>query len=1756
MNTKRRISPKDYLLIIVGIIYLLTLVSSSPTLAQGNGPSIRKVRVLKTNQAGVQNPAGLAFSPEANAFYVVERRGPGQAPPAVTNIIKMTMSADRAGSTQIAAALKDSINVAYDSHFKRLLIFQTSSNRLLEVATDRNGELDPSKMIGHDLRYLNLQKPQGLAVDPDSGDIFILDSGGLQLIQIEPKADGGVDHTEVYIEDLSETDLVNPRGLAFDPTTGHLQVVNPGEQELYELTPTGRVVTTRNLVALDLRDPQGMVFAPSSVTTDDSATMNLYVADSGLDSGAQVQQVGSGEIVELSLSGAVSSTSQLSLNAATANSTLDVRVAASSDDAEERSSGHVSLTSTDLELTFDSGVQMTQIVGMRFNGLPIPQGSAITKAYVQFQVDEATSDTTDLNILGEASDNAATFVSSGGDVSSRPTTNASVAWSPVPWTTIGDAGPDQQTPDISPVIEEIVNRPGWASGNSVVVIITGSGKRVAESYDGTQAGAPLLHIEYSSTGNHNPVVLINTPANGATFNTGNAVSFSGTASDFEDGDLTASLVWTSDLDGQIGSGGSFSRSDLSVGVHTITATATDSQGLTGVNTVTLTVFADQPILVGAGDIANDGQHDEATATLLETLPGTVVTLGDNAYPNGTVDDFSNYYDPTWGRHIARTKPATGNHEYDTGTAAAYFDYFGAVAGDPSQGYYSFDKAGWHIIVLNSECSEVGGCGVTDPQGQWLQTDLAANPSACTLAIWHKPLFSSGFGSSAGQDFWTLLYQAEADVILNGHDHNYERFAPQDPNGVADPNGIREFVVGTGGAGHTAFNSPLAQNSVIRNNTDWGVLKLTLHPTSYDWEFIPIAGDTFTDSGSAICTTSSTNNAPIAADDSYTTDEDTPMNVAAPGVLGNDSDVDGDSLTAVLDTTPVNGTLTLSSDGSFSYTPDANFNGTDSFTYHANDSTTDSNVATVTITVNPVNQAPVAVDDAYATDEDTALNVAAPGVLGNDSDADGDTLNAVLDAGPTSGTLTLNPDGAFTYTPNANFNGSDMFTYVANDGIADSNIATVSITVNAVNDPPTAGDDAYATDENTPLNVAAPGVLTNDSDVDGDPLTAVLDTAPTNGSLTFNADGSFDYTPIANFNGNDSFTYHANDGALDSNTATVSITVNSANNNPPVAVDDSATTNEDTAVTIDVLANDSDVDGNALTVASVTQGSNGTVTSNGTDVTYTPNANFNGTDSFSYTISDGNGGADTANVFVTINPVNDAPTAVDDSYTTDEGTPLNVPAPGVLGNDSDVDGDPLTAVLDVGPSNGILTLNADGSLNYTPNAGFNGNDTFTYRANDGALDSNTATVTITVNPVNQAPVAADDSYATDQDTPLNVSAPGVLGNDSDPDGDPITAVLVSDVANGSLTLNADGSFIYTPNANFNGSDSFTYHANDGTADSNTAIVTITVNQVAGTSDALATSETAVAGTVSGDYTDTQADDGVAESITEQESGGKPSTRYSYLEHKWNFNVAPGSVVTLYANAWSSGSTDGDSFIFAYSTDDVNYIDMFTVDSTLDGAPQSYVLPASTQGAVYVRVIDSNRFSGNLNLDTVYVDHLYIRSETQLGSPPAAPSGLNATAISAGQIDLSWADNATDEDGFYIQRSEDGSNWSLIDTVGADVTAYSDLTVFPSTTYAYRVRAYNFSGPSDYSNTATATTPAGLNLTGTGYKTKGVQMVDLSWSGGSATSFDIYRDGNLLVSGVSGTAYTDNIGLKGGGTYEYQVCEAGSTINCSNIVQIIF
>lgn len=484
----------------------------------------------------------------------------------------------------------------------------------------------------------------------------------------------------------------------------------------------------------------------------------------------------------------------------------------------------------------------------------------------------------------------------------------------------------------------------------------------------------------------------------------------------------------------------------------------------------------------------------------------------------------------------------------------------------------------------------------------------------------------------------------------------------------------------------------------------------------------------------LITVTPVNQAPIATADSYAASESTPLAISTSGVLSNDIDPDGDPLTAEVTVAPSHGTLTLNLDGTFLYSPTAGYIGSDSFSYVANDGVLNSNAATVNITVSRLNHSPVATDDSFTTAEDTSLSVGLSGVLANDTDLDGDLVTVRAISGPAHGTLLLNADGSFLFVPNSDFSGSDSFTYLASDGLADSNIATVTINVAAVNDAPIAGNDIFAATEDIPLNMIVPSLLLNDSDVDGDPLNAIVVSGPVHGTLSLNADGSFLYTPPLNFNGTDTFSYKANDGTLDSNIATVTIIVTA---------------------------------------------------------------------------------------------VNDAPVATSNVYSGTEDTPLNVVIPGILGNDFDVDGNVLSAIRVTGPTHGTLTLNANGSFVYVPALNFNGTDSFTYKANDGALDSNVATVTITIAAVNDVPVAGIDSYSTNQNTVLTVPAKGILVNDSDADGDPLSAILATGPAHGTLVLNADGSFTYTPTAGYSGADSFTYRATDAVAQSGVATVSLTV-----------------------------------------------------------------------------------------------------------------------------------------------------------------------------------------------------------------------------------------------------------------------------------------------------------------------------------------
>ena len=369
----------------------------------------------------------------------------------------------------------------------------------------------------------------------------------------------------------------------------------------------------------------------------------------------------------------------------------------------------------------------------------------------------------------------------------------------------------------------------------------------------TEPQNPLLPLDPALAKGGPSVKSVTVTPSSATIAVGGKVQLTASASPSKAG---GSFIWSTSN----AAVATVSTSGLVTGVATGTATIRATSGTVS-GSATISVGSsppppNDPVLVGAGDIAScSSSGDEATANLLDNIAGTVFTLGDNAYSSGSATEYANCYGPSWGRHRSRTRPTPGNHEYNTSNATGYYGYFGSAAGDPAKGYYSYDLGAWHIIVLNSNssCTTIS-CAAGSAQDTWLRADLAAHSNVCTLAYWHHPRFNSGLehgNNTAVANFWNALYQYGADVVLNGHEHVYERFAPQTPAAVAATTGIRQFTVGTGGASPYPFGT-IQANSEVRNSTAYGVLKLTLHATSYDWQFVPIAGATFTDSGTGNC----------------------------------------------------------------------------------------------------------------------------------------------------------------------------------------------------------------------------------------------------------------------------------------------------------------------------------------------------------------------------------------------------------------------------------------------------------------------------------------------------------------------------------------------------------------------------------------------------------------------------------------------------------------------------------------------------------------------------------------------------------------------------------------------------------------------------------------------------------------------------------------------------------------------------------------
>ena len=781
---------------------------------------------------------------------------------------------------------------------------------------------------------------------------------------------------------------------------------------------------------------------------------------------------------------------------------------------------------------------------------------------------------------------------------------------------------------------------------------------------------------------------------------------------------------------------------------------------------------------------------------------------------------------------------------------------------------------------------------------------------------------------------------------------------------------------TAGRRMSATTAPAASPSAARPPRSTrqlaGTYSYTPNPDFNGTDTLHLHGERRDGAGSntatvSLITVNPVNDAPVAQDGSASGNEDTPIS----GTLVA-TDVDSPSLIYALGTQAAHGVVAVNSDGTYTYAPNPDFNGADSFTFTASDGTAASNAATVSLTINPVDDAPVAQDGSASGNEDTPIS----GTLVA-TDVDSPSLTYNLGTQAAHGVVAVNSDGSYTYTPNPDFNGADSFTFTASDGTAGSNTATVSLTINPVNDAPVnTVPGAQTVNEDTVLAIDGLSV----ADVDSATLTTTLTVA--NGLLTVvpetgvtitgnlantvTISGSaadvnaalagVNYAGNPGFVGADTLTIATSDGAL-TDTDTVAITVNPVNDAPhldldadnssgalgsnlvttftenspavaladadivltddapdltsarfllinaqtgdslvvngvlpdgiiatiaaneltltgtvpvadyqtalrqiafsnssdapdtsdrlilvtvddgvatsnafalvhltavndaPVAQDGNASGNEDTPINGTLVA--TDVDSPGLIYALGAQPTHGTVAVNPDgSYTYTPNPDFNGADSFTFTASDGTAGSNTATVDLTINPVNDAPVAQDGSNSGNEDTPIN----GTLVA-TDVDSPSLIYALGTQAAHGVAAVNPDGTYSYTPNPDFNGPDSFTFTASDGAASSNMATVSLSINPVNDAPVAQDGSNSGNEDTPIS----GTLVA-TDVDSPSLIYALGTQAAHGAVGVNPDGTYSYTPNADFNGADSFTFTASDGSATSNAATISLTVNPV--------------------------------------------------------------------------------------------------------------------------------------------------------------------------------------------------------------------------------------------------------------------------------------------------------------------------------------
>ena len=902
---------------------------------------------------------------------------------------------------------------------------------------------------------------------------------------------------------------------------------------------------------------------------------------------------------------------------------LTALITTGTDDAEEGATGAMTLGSSDLELVEETS---TQTVGLRYSSLAIPPGASITSAYIQFRSDEVHSGPTNLTIAVQAADNPGTFTTTPGNISSRLTASTTVAWAPPAWTATKLTGPAQATPDLSAVLQQVIDRPGWAYGNAVVFIISGSGKRVADSFEGGANNAPQLYVEFGAgTGNLPPVV---TARADSTFLTGSA-TLDGNVID--DGNPTGNLTTTWS---KVSGPGTVTFADASAidttatfseaGSYVLQLTADDGEAVASDLAPVAAVdgAAGQPgsVKIGmVGDLGDGDSNEAAVAQLIKGFnPDFIATVGDNSYGPAGQDanvgkNYAAYmgnYDGAHGQGSALNRffPALGNHDIeDGGGLAEYLAYYtlpgGGITSSNTSGnerYYDIVQGPVHMFFLNTDVTEPDGRTPTSTQGVWLQNRLAASTSPWKIVVAHDAPYASNGATSTMR--WPYK-EWGADIVLSGDAHLYERL---------EVDGFPYIINGLGGSSRKALPDPLSPFSQVIYRDSFGGVIAEACTSGVTFTFHSLLDgviDTFvlgTACGSLPAPTNLEATAGEGLIDLVWTD-------ANGGTVSHEVDrsVDGTGGPFLLHASVAAGTTTYQ---------DVGLSGSTEYCYRVRASGSGavsaySNISCAT-TPQP-NTAPVANDDTAQTLQDAQVNI---NVLANDIDVDGNLVPSTVSitVAASNGSATPKPDGTVDYVPGSGFTGDATFTYQVCDSGGLCDAAQVTVSVGPLNQPPVANDVTSTTNEDTT------GSWTPDvSDPDSTGLACSIVAQPPVGTAIVTPDcltGS--YTPPANFNGQVSFSYQVSDG-VSADTGLVSFTVQPVAD-APVAAADGALAAAGTTIQISVVANDTDIDGD-LDPSSVTitgQPSSGSAThAGGGVISYTAPSGFSGSVQITYQVCD-------------------------------------------------------------------------------------------------------------------------------------------------------------------------------------------------------------------------------------------------------------------------------------------------------------------------------------------------------------------------------------------------------------------------------------------------------------------------------------------------------------------------------------------------------